>query len=330
MLDVHAITDDYSRDFARLRTRLIGRDGERYVLFVRGLKPKYRIVYRDIAIGYALLAVSFALAASAPALGLPKLLAAVGGAVLIGYWVAHLQLFLHEASHYNLAPDKRASDRVCDLAISWLIGTTVATYRPVHFQHHRDLGTTTDTEFTYFFPLNLLFLFKTLFGVRTIEVLMFRRTNAKASAAPQPRNGRALASLAAGLLFHAAVVAGCFLLGWWWAALAWVLGIGLMFPFFAALRQLLEHRDETSPRGSDFKTQDHGAYTRLFSDGMFARTFGGAGFNRHLLHHWEPQVSYTNLPELEAFLEGTEVRGILAARRSTYLDAFRSLWSRAS
>jgi len=32
---------------------------------------------------------------------------------------------------------------------------------------------------------------------------------------------------------------------------------------------------------------------RLFGDDFFSCTFGGAGFNRHLLHHWEPQISYT-------------------------------------
>lgn len=326
MLDVQVVTDDYSRTFSMLRAKLVGSNGERYVVFVRGLVPKYWIVYRDISVGYLLLAGSFGVTVAAPAWGLPKLAAAILGAWLIGYWIAYLQLFLHEAAHYNLAPDKNQSDRICDLTVSWLIGTTVKAYRPIHFQHHRDLGTTIDTEFTYFFPLNLLFLLRTAFGIRAVEVLLFRRAKAGGSATAAPKDRRALVWLMAGATIHAAIIAASIYFGWWWAALAWALGIGMGFPFFGALRQLLEHRDDAADPRTDFRTRDHGAYTRLFADSYLSRTFGGAGFNRHLLHHWEPQVSYTNLPELEAFLEGTEVKHIMDKRRTTYLETFRRLW----
>ncbi|MFY9694123.1 MAG: fatty acid desaturase, partial [Xanthobacteraceae bacterium] len=169
--------DDYSRAFAALRGKLIGNNGERYAVFVRDLKPRYAIVYRDIAVGYVLLIGSFALTVIAPAWHIPKLAAALVGACLIGYWVAYLQLFLHEGAHYNLAGTKERSDRICDFAISWLIGTTVRAYRLVHFEHHRQLGTTNDSEFTYFFPLNLVFVLKALFGIRAVEVMLFRRAS---------------------------------------------------------------------------------------------------------------------------------------------------------
>ena len=132
--------------------------------------------------------------------------------------------------------------------------------------------------------------------------------------------------LLAGVTVHSAIVAISIYLGWWWAALAWLLGMGMVFPFFGSLRQLLEHRDDAAPSTSDFQMRNHGAYTRLFGDDFFSATFGGAGFNRHLLHHWEPQVSYTNLPELEAFLEGTEIKRVMDLRRTTYVETFRRLW----
>lgn len=318
--------DDYSRAFAMLRGKLIGNNGERYAIFVRDLKPSYAIVYRDIATGYVLLIGSFALTVIAPAWHIPKLAAALFGACLIGYWVAYLQLFLHEGAHYNLAGTKERSDRICDFAISWLIGTTVRAYRPVHFQHHRQLGTTNDSEFTYFFPLNLVFLLKALFGIRAVEVLLFRRAGSERTAAAAAKDKHDVLWLAAGVTVHAAIVAISLYLGWWWAALAWILGIGMVFPFFGSLRQLLEHRDDTASAMTDFQTRNHGAYTRLFGSDLFSATFGGAGFNRHLLHHWEPQVSYTNLPELEAFLEGTDIKRIMDLRRTTYVAAFRRLW----
>ena len=318
--------DDYSRTFATLRGKLIGRNGERYVAFVRELRPRYAIVYRDIAAGYILLAASFGLTVIAPAWGVPKLIAALLGACLVGYWVAYLQLFLHEGAHYNLAETKDRSDRICDFAISWLIGTTIKVYRPVHFQHHRQLGTTSDTEFSYFFPLNLLFVVKAIFAIRAIEVLLFRGSNAERDAAVAAKDKGVLLWLLSGAAIHAAIVAISIYLGWWWAALAWILGMGMAFPFFGSLRQLLEHRDDAAPSATDFQTQNHGAYTRLFGDDVFSATFGGAGFNRHLLHHWEPQVSYTNLPELDVFLQSTEIKRVMDLRRTTYFETFRRLW----
>jgi fatty acid desaturase len=326
MADAFVATDDYSRTFSTLRGKLTGSNGERYVAFVRDLKPRYAILYRDIAAGYALLVASFALTVIAPAWGVPKLVAALLGACLVGYWVAYLQLFLHEGAHYNLAGTKDRSDRICDFAISWLIGTTIGAYRPVHFQHHRQLGTTSDTEFTYFFPLNLLFVVKAVFGIRAIEVLLFRRTNTERAAAVAAKDKGDLLWLLAGAAVHAAIVGVSIYLGWWWAALAWLLGMGMAFPFFGSLRQLLEHRDDAATSTMDFQAQNHGAYTRLFGDDLFSATFGGAGFNRHLLHHWEPQVSYTNLPELEAFLKGTEIKRVMDLRRTTYFETFRRLW----
>jgi fatty acid desaturase len=325
--DSRLVLDDYSRTFSALRGRLVGRDGERYVAFVRGLKPSYWLIYRDIAIGYLLLVCSYGLTVGAAYWGVPRPLASIAGAVLIGYWVAYLQLFLHEAAHYNLAPTKPQSDCLCDLLVSWLIGTSVAAYRPIHFQHHRCLGTAHDTEFTYAFPLNLMFLMKAVFGIRAVEVVLSRLSATRAedrSTDAEPNSGIPR-SILPGVTVHCAIIAVSLLMGWWWAALGWVLGIGMVFPFFGALRQLLEHRDERASSKIDYRKQNHGAYTRLFRGGLFSATFGGAGFNRHLLHHWEPQVSYTNLPELEAFLERTEIRHIMEQRRMTYFEAFRRL-----
>ena len=67
------------------------------------------------------------------------------------------------------------------------------------------------------------------------------------------------------------------------------------------------------------------AVTRIFADGLFSNIFGGAGFSRHLLHHWEPQLSYTRLGDLERYLCATSIGGIIDARRTTYLQAFRDI-----
>jgi fatty acid desaturase len=167
---------------------------------------------------------------------------------------------------------------------------------------------------------------KAAFGIRAIEVLLFRRASTERTAAVAAKDKGAILWLLVGAAVHAAIVAISIYLSWWWAALAWLLGMGMVFPFFGSLRQLLEHRNDAAPSTVDFRTRDHGAYTRLFGSDFFSATFGGAGFNRHLLHHWEPQVSYTNLPELEAFLKGTEIKRVMDLRRTTYFETFRRLW----
>jgi fatty acid desaturase len=327
----HQDLDDYSQKFSALRSGLVGGKGTSYLAFVRTLEPNYPQVYRDIAFGYACLALTLVLVATLAAWGLPKLLASIFGAVSIGYWVAYLQLFLHEGAHYNLAPDKAKSDRITDRAIAWLIGTSVETYRKVHFQHHRALGTPEDSEFSYFFPLNLKFLVKGLTGLRAIEVLLSRRSVVKDKSKVQrdavAASHHANNSILLGLAIHALILALCLALGLWWVALAWIGGVFSMFPLFGALRQLLEHRSFEAEPGIDYARQSHGALTRLFGDDLFSSTFGAAGFNRHLLHHWEPQVSYTNLPALESFLMQTQVGPIIEARRTTYAKAFRQLFA---
>lgn len=77
----------------------------------------------------------------------------------------------------------------------------------------------------------------------------------------------------------------------------------------------------------DYSTQPHGAVNRLFGDGPLASTLGGAGFNRHLLHHWEPQISYTRLRELEVYLLRTDAAEGVRMRQSTYLETFWALVS---
>jgi fatty acid desaturase len=67
----------------------------------------------------------------------------------------------------------------------------------------------------------------------------------------------------------------------------------------------------------------------MFGVGPLASTFGGAGFNRHLLHHWEPTVPYPRLAELERYLADTIAGPIIETRRCTYLATAAALWRAA-
>jgi len=316
---------DYSNSFQRLRPVITNSKGTKYVDFVKTLSPHYGRLFLDIALGYTALLVTCALVVALPANGvMPGWLAAGLGALSVGFWIAYLQLFIHEGAHFNLSPDRSRSDALCNLLIAWMIGTSVQKYRSIHFQHHRALGTVEDSEMTYFFPLSLLFIVKSLFGIRVLEVLASRKTLQAKKEAIRDERGKYVGL--AGLVAHIVILAATYIFGSVWLSLAWIAGVGAIFPFFGALRQLLEHRDERADSETNYSETDHGAYTRMFGADVFSSIFGGAGFNRHLLHHWEPAISYTNLSELEVYLLDTEAAPLIEMRRASYFKTFASLF----
>ena len=308
-------------DVADRRT-IVSASGVSLQAFRARLTPRWARTWGELLAGHATLLATIlgvvAVSAYAPRF---RPLAVALGAVAIGYTLAYIGLFLHEAVHYNLAPGRRWNDTLANLAVGVLIGQDVRVYRPLHFDHHRYLGTPDDTERTYFEPLDLRFVVESLTGVRALRVLLFREAAGAKEGATRETPPRSLLNptLLAGLALHAALVVAACLAGQWAVALAWLIGVVVVFPCCAALRQVLEHRDEAASAAIDYRRQAHGPVNRLFGDGPLASTLGGAGFNRHLLHHLEPQVPCTRLRELEEFLLDTPLADVVRQRRTTYL-----------
>jgi fatty acid desaturase len=327
--------DDYSGSFEKIRARLTDSRGVALVEFLRTLRPNYVRVYFDIALGYAALACTVTLLCLAERSGVPLVAIVFFGALLVGYWGLFLIGFIHEATHWNLAPTRKMNDWISNAFLGWLNGMEIKFYRRVHFEHHRSLGTPNDTEYSYFFPLNIMFLLRTVSGLRTLETILSYRmrqktiTSSSKNKLASASNMRAFYILfASALVAHACIIFGLWFFGFGAASLSWILGVGSVMPTLAAVRQQLEHRSEHTGPSPDYFVVEHGAVSRLFGDGPLASTFGSAGFNRHLLHHWEPQISYTRLADLERFLAQTPMRTVLDQRQSTYAEAFRRLFSR--
>jgi len=253
-------------------------------------------------------------------------LAVVLAAISFGYWMAYLQLFLHEAAHFNLAPRRVWNDRIANALIASWGGTSIESYRAIHWQHHRFHGETNDTERSYFSALDWRFLLEGMTGLSALRVILFRSARLQDKASTVGVVNKWM--LAVALALHGGIVGLALATGHWQVALAWTGGIGMFFPLFGALRQLLEHRDAAATRSIDYRLTAHGRTTRLFRAGPFASTFGGAGFTRHLLHHWDSSVSYTNLADVEAFLHGCAVARPYLAAKTSYLRAFRALYGR--
>lgn len=316
-------------DLRALRKDLVNSQGRSYLEFRRGLSPRWVLVWGWLLLGHLALlgsAVIVAWADGRVAGWAPTGAVAAGGAVAIGFWLHYLLLFQHEGVHYNLAPGQTRNDRLTNAFVGILIGEDVRVYRPIHLEHHRWLGTTRDTERSYFDALDWRFVLGGLFGVRLVKALLSRRSLLEGEAGPQAAGSR---YLTATFLAAAAVNGGIVVLSWCMGypalAIAWCVGELGTLPLFNTLRQLLEHRSENADRKTDYSRFDHGIVNRIFGAGPFASFFGAAGFNRHLLHHWDPGVSFTRFAEVERFILDSASAPELRSRTTTYSRALRDL-----
>jgi fatty acid desaturase len=312
------------------KTVITNSSGVKYTQFKASLKPKYHIVWINIFFGYAMLfAILFAGAYLQKNHPLFFGLTIPVGAILIGYWFAFTHLFIHEASHFNIAPDKKLNDLLADIFLGFIAGTHIKFYRIIHFDHHRYLGTSKDTENTYFEPLNWKFILESITGIRVIKVITNRNKQVKTNETLDPAilktNTRMFIT---GTLFNVLLTLTFVAVGLWQVGLMWIAGIGVMFPFFLSLRQLLEHRAEYARANIDYFKTDHGEVNRMFGTGLIASTLGSAGFNRHLLHHWDPHVSCTRLKEMEQFLRDTELRDEMEQKHTNYFKTFIKLFNK--
>lgn len=298
-----------------------------YAEWRKGLHPRYGRVWRDIALGYFFL-MAFPLAGSflpQTTWWLAPVEILVGG-FLTGFTLAYLASFLHEAGHFNLHADKKKNDRLSNIFLGWLFGVSIKAYRRIHWQHHLELGTPADTETSYFNALTPGFFLESFTGIHLLKVMAKKSGNELLT--PSMKRS-SLQLLAAGGLLHLAIVTGLLLLHLWVTAAIWIAAMLIFFPFFATIRQLLEHRSELAEKTIDYTQQPHGRLSRIFASDGFSRLFGSAGFNKHMIHHWDPNISYTRLDEIEEFLlQCDSTRTLVESSHTTYFKTLRKLLRR--
>lgn len=275
-----------------------------YAEFRSTLKPRWPVVVRDFLLGYAMLSLSAVLVVIVTdRLEVWRILWVLAGAVMIGFWMAYIQLYLHEAAHFNLWPDRRINDRLANMLVGIWVAADIREYRQIHWDHHRFLGETMDTERSYFSGLNARFLLESLFLISAIRVILHRRSKvAQKSRSSATGLSPGVRMLAASLAAHLIVLGLCVWLRQFELAAAWLIGNLMFYPLFGALRQLLEHRDTNASSTVDYSTVPHGKTTRSFKAGPVGTFFGGAGFRLHDIHHFDPELSYTNLRAVDDFL----------------------------
>lgn len=303
---------------------VVNHSGKTYAVLRKELKPSYKKVLWDILKGYIFLLLIFLANLLFIKTGhFNPFFAVPLSALLAGYVLAYLHLFIHAAAHYDLHPDKRKNDLLSDLFIGVLFGIAQEKYRKIHWLHHIHLGKKEDSEHSYFNELNLPFIIKCITGIHTLSVIVSRiKTGGK-----QASKKTSLAYPLYLLLFHSVLLSVLFFSGGWPLVLIWLGALVIVFPLLATLRQLMEHRDVNASGKIDYSTADHGKISRLFGGGPLDSSFGAAGFNRHLLHHWDPSVSYTRLQEVEDFLlQCPETAVIVKESKTSYLKTFVALF----
>ncbi len=243
--------------------------------------------------------------------------------LLIGYATAYLALFIHEAGHFNIHSNKKTNDRLATILLCLPFGLSMKSYRKIHWQHHIHLGTPQDAEVSYFNALTNLFLLETLTGIHLLRTILQKEKNTLLTK-EQLTQSRIM--LVAGFLFHGSIIVLSLYTNNWPFVIVWLIAFGIFFPFFATIRQLLEHRDELAKNETDFTKQSHGKVSRLFVHTILSSSFGSAGFTRHMIHHWDPQISYTRHEDIERFLlQCDKVAPIIRSSKTTYNKTLKIL-----
>lgn len=304
--------------------KVIARDGTNYAAFRKSLKPAYGKAWQDLAKGYFFLALILVINVLLIKSDKFFVWAAIPvSAFFIGYTLAYLHLFIHAAAHYDLHPNKLKNDLISDYLIGVFFGIQQKKYRKIHWMHHTNLGTKEDTEHSYFNELNILFLLKSITGIHTISIILGRKKNA---ALPFNTSSSIVFYLYL-IIFHAALFSAFFLLGGWLLVITWLLALVVVFPILATIRQLLEHRHIQASGKINYKKTNHGKVSRLFGNGVIDSSFGAAGFNRHLLHHWDPTISYTALSSVENYLLNcADTADIVKESKTSYFKTFFALF----
>lgn len=241
-----------------------------------------------------------------------------------GFFISYLNLFIHEAGHFYLHPNKKKNDLLANIFLCSWMGIEIKVYRKMHWQHHLHLASSSDMENSYFNPLTSRLLLETLTGFYLFKTLIKKKEKLQLSKSLMTR---AKNMLVVGMALNILLIFLALNSDRWWLAITWIMAMIIFFPFFFTIRQVIEHRDELAKDDFFFYNNPRARISRIFSGSLFSRLFGPAGFNKHMIHHWDPNVPFSALADIETFLlECKRTEAIIKSSRTTYFSAFRKLF----
>ena len=257
----------------------------------------------------------------------------IGLALRIGAWWSTMAAFVlvstrqhallilyHDAVHGHFARDARTNDFIVNLFVGIPALLPVEVYRPLHIEHHHELGTDRDPERQLLYanqawnyrPLPVGALIRQLLG----DLLIVN--GARSIAAWQ--KSRPFPAIAA----QTAIVAAAWLVavGFWIAVEPGtaMMALALWFAPLLTLTQLLQKlRSYAEHSGGPGVTPGWDDWTYSWRPGILGRmTIWPYNINRHREHHQQPHLAWHRLPPVaaeRACLAGSSLWRLLAARR---------------
>ena len=303
-------------------------EGVVYENFRKTLVVKRKVILYNVILAWGMLIFPMIILSSIDGIVLSSVLI-LPLALWISFWMQAYTSHFHEAAHFNIHPDKTTNDLLSDIFLTPFIGLKVKDYRISHWRHHRFLGLLADTEVSYHKPIGVIQVLEGITGIYLFKTALryfknFRDIDSQNKSANK-KSKAFIGTLSLMLIFNAVVSTFLYIFASPLISFAWICNIFITGPFVAHLRQTLEHRSFNAQKTVDYSQVEHGPCNRVFGKDFFSRNFGGSGFNRHLLHHLDPSVSYTCFDEMELFLLDTSARDFIDSNRSTYLKTFITL-----
>jgi fatty acid desaturase len=257
----------------------------------------------------------------------------IGLALRIGAWWSAVAAFVvvstrqhallilyHDAVHRHFARDARINDVIANLFVGAPALLPVEVYRPLHIDHHHELGTDRDPERQLLYanqawnyqPLPLGALLRQLLG----DLLIVNGARTIAAW----RKSRTFPPIGAHMMMIAA--AWLIALGFWVKVepkLA-MIALALWFGPLLTLTQLLQKlRSYAEHSGGPGVTPGWHDWTYSWRPGLLGRmTIWPYNINRHREHHQQPDLAWHQLPPVPADREGlagSSLWRILAAQR---------------
>ncbi len=245
---------------------------------------------------------------------------ALGVMVLVPL-IHRLLLLVHEGAHLHFSQSRKVNDLITNVFAGVFLASEVSTYRKVHTLHHRQIGKEDDPENSYVNEFDFSWIATAVSGVYTIKTIVKRRSRVSSR--------RQSLLMLATIVLHSFTVVVSVSNGHLLFALTWILSWFVFLPVMAATRNLLEHRYTESEMHFEIQESIVGfsnVTTRLFTRNLLSKVVGPIGFDRHVIHHWDPSIAAKDLDKVHQFLLSTELRPMLEDLPTTYFDAARHIW----
>jgi hypothetical protein len=182
--------------------------------------------------------------------------------------------------------------------------------------------------------LDFTWLVSALSGLKTIRIVLQRKSFRESKLKDYKAEIRHFFVPVFGALMHLMLMA-IFLSVDIQILLWWIISSYFLAPFLGILRNVLEHRylEKVDSRiwdevmGKEVVSDDYSRVTtRIFTVSSLSQLWGSMGFTRHLIHHWDPSISYIHLKKVHMFLLDTKIGPLLKSQDTTFLRTFKELW----